>query len=212
MGQGNVKRQLEPSLFDNHRWLPLHVGRLHATSITGKCGASSSTTTKGHSSPPIIMPSIVSVYLQCLLHYYSNNCAFLYFLATHSIKTCTAAIAKKKWANDGATASGNSPKIKKSKQTNIFGWVMITAREILMLGKEVLLMDKIYCGCVPNDMKGMLFCCHQWYGMKKGMFLALSQTTLPQAISLTLPNADSVSSQCMLHQCQALLDFAPGSN
>ena len=52
----------------------------------------------------------------------------------------------------------DNTKVKMMKQTNIFGAVTMMARELLLVGKEVLLTDEIYGNCVPIDMRGLLFC------------------------------------------------------
>lgn len=53
--------------------------------------------------------------------------------------------------------SGDVPKIKKSKQTNLFGAVKVINKEALHIGKDVLLTDEIYAGHVPDEMKNKLF-------------------------------------------------------
>ena len=52
----------------------------------------------------------------------------------------------------------DNTKVKSTKQTNIFCAVTMMARELLLVGKEVLLANQIYGNCVPIDMRGMLFC------------------------------------------------------
>ena len=50
------------------------------------------------------------------------------------------------------------------------------------------------------------------YQMQNGMFLAMLQTTLPQAISLSVISRASLSGGCLLNCCQALLDFCAWNN
>jgi hypothetical protein len=58
---------------------------------------------------------------------------------------------KSKTYNDG-------PKIKRTKQTYIFGAVTMMARELLMVEKDVVFTEEIYGNHVLIDMRGMLFC------------------------------------------------------
>jgi hypothetical protein len=52
---------------------------------------------------------------------------------------------------------GGGEKIKKSKQTSIFGALTIVKKEVLLIGKDLLLSDEIYPGRIPDEMKNKLF-------------------------------------------------------
>jgi hypothetical protein len=62
-----------------------------------------------------------------------------------------------------------------------------------------------FCACVGNFITN-------GYQMQNGMFLAMLQTTLPQANSLSVISGASLSGGCLLHRCQALLDFCAWNN
>lgn len=69
-----------------------------------------------------------------------------------------SAAEKRRSKQGGGDGTDTIRKIKKSKQSTIFGAVQLTSRELLMVGREVLLTDAIYSGRVPEGMRGMLFC------------------------------------------------------
>ena len=60
---------------------------------------------------------------------------------------------------NGEGYSNCSPKIKKSKQMSLMtSGVTHLASEFNYVAQHVLLTDEIYCGRVPDDMRGLLFC------------------------------------------------------
>jgi hypothetical protein len=66
---------------------------------------------------------------------------------------------KIKRSNNGEGDSNDGHKIKKSMQTSLMkSGVTRLASEFGYVAQHVLLTDKIYCGRVPDDMRGMLFC------------------------------------------------------